>query len=70
VNVSGVHDGADAELALSAWIGEAGVVAGQELGENGYGAVEQGRLVGRVGQCEQAIAAVDEPVAAARRNSR
>jgi len=66
-----VHDGANPELALpSARIREADVVAGQELTEHGDDAVQQERLVCPVDQCEQAIAAVDEPVAATGMDSR
>src|SRR5580700_2140747 len=66
VDFSGVHHGADAELVVrAAGAREAGVVAGQELAECGYGAVQQdwlGDLVDRVDEGEEAVAAVGEPV--------
>jgi hypothetical protein len=71
VDVPGMHDDADPEPAvLPARIREAGVVAAHKPAENGDDKVEQQGLVGWVDQGEQAIAAVSEPVAAARADSR
>jgi hypothetical protein len=66
-NVPGVHYDTDSEPAVTpARIREAGVVARQQPAESGEGEAEQQRLVCRVDQGEQAIAAVGEPVAAPR----
>ena len=67
VDVPRMHDDADPEPAVPpARILEAGVVAGQKPAENRDDEFEQQRLVCRVDQGKQAIAAVGEPVAAAR----
>lgn len=71
VNVPGVDDDADPETAiLVARMGQAGVVAGQELAESGYHVAEDSVLVRRVDEGEQAVAPVGELVAAARADSR
>lgn len=62
-----VHDDADPELAARR---EAGVVAGQELGEDGDHPAEQRGQLGRVDEGEQAVTAVDERVAAIRADTR
>jgi hypothetical protein len=71
VDVPGMQDDADPELAVrAARMRKAGVVAGQELAESRDDEVDEERLVGWVDQRQQPIAAVGEPVAAARADSR
>jgi hypothetical protein len=67
VDVPGVDDDADPQVAVPvAGIGEAGVVAGQKLAEDGDHGVKHQFLVCRIDEGEQAIASIGEPVAAAR----
>src|ERR1017187_3742615 len=71
VDVPRLYDDADPEPAVPpARIREPGVVAGQKPAENRDDEFEQQLLVCLVDQREQAIAAVGEPVAAARADSR
>lgn len=71
VDVAGMQDDADPELAVRATrMQKAGVVAGKELTENRDDEVDEERLIGGVDQRQQAIATVSEPVAAARADSR
>ena len=70
MNIPAVHDGADPEPAVAIIrVGKAGVVAREQPVEGGKGKAQQQCLVGRVDQGKQAIAAVGEPVAAARGDS-